>query len=264
MQAPQLNETRFARYEILRELAGGTYTTVFEAMHTDPKLRDRCVALKILRRNHDSQRFMQAAQINAALSHPCIPALYEVGDARGRLYCVRQFVEGDDLQNGIGYGRNFAEVARVIADVAGALDHAHGRGVLHGYVHPRHILLAHDSAAWLIGFGEHSPADVVAEGNPLHLAPEQLAGHTATPATDVFALSETAAWLLCGRHPSCGFATAQLQSAKRQSRTGRGVQLVWAGIPPAVQRVLRQGMAPDPADRHATAGEFAAALSSAG
>jgi serine/threonine protein kinase len=257
VQPPQPNEARFAHYEILRELAQGTYTAVYEARHTHPRLRDRPVTLKILRRSRDARRFLHAARLNAGLNHPRIPALHDVGVVAGRPYTARQFIDGDDLENGIGAGRDVAEVTRIVADIAGVLDYAHGRGVVHGYVHPRHILLGRDGSAWLIGFGEHPPADVMFQGNPLHLAPEQFVAGRTTPATDVFALSETAVWLLCGRHPFERVQAAELLETKRAAA-------LWPGIPAAVARVLVRGLAPDAADRYARAGEFAAALASAG
>jgi serine/threonine-protein kinase len=104
----------------------------------------------------------------------------------------------------------------------------------------------------------------MALGNPLHLAPEQFEGDgQATPASDVFALAETALWLLCGRHPFEGFRAAELLAAKRAGQFRRRIQELLPGIPPAVDQVLRRGMAGDPAGRYATAGEFAAALASA-
>ena len=203
MRIEKPDDARCAGYEILRELAHGIYTTVYEARSTHPRLRDRPVALKILRHRGYAQHFFEAARLNAALEHPQIPALYEVGEAAGRPYTARMFVEGDDLQSSIRVGQwSIPEVATIFAPVAKGLDYAHEGGVVHGYVHSRHVLVGKNGAAWLIGFGEYPPADVAALGNPLHLAPEQLEGAgRVTPATDVYALSEMAVWLLCGRHP---------------------------------------------------------------
>src|ERR1043165_3787178 len=103
----QFDETRCAGYEILRELAQGSCTTVYEARHTHPKLRHRPIALKVLRDGGDARHFLHAARLNASLNHSRIPPLYEVGETAGRLYTARMLVEGDNLQNGIGNpGRN--------------------------------------------------------------------------------------------------------------------------------------------------------------
>jgi serine/threonine-protein kinase len=168
----QPDATHCAGYEILRELAQGMYTTVYEARHTHPRSRDRPVALKVLWHRRYGEYFLQVAQLNACLDHSRIPSLYEVGETAGQLYTARMFVEGDDLQNGIGgASRSLPEVARIIADVAAALDYAHGREVVHGFVHPRHVLMGNDGSAWLIGFGESPPTEPTALGNPLHLGP---------------------------------------------------------------------------------------------
>src|SRR5262249_9469426 len=146
-----------------------------------------------------------------------IPALHEVGETETRLYMVRRLVEGDDLQNNIGNSTgNKIEVARIIAEIATALDYAHEQGVVHGYVHPRHLLLGNDGGSWLIGFGEYPAPDPAVLGNPIHLAPEQIAGGIVTARSDVYALAETAVWLLSGRHPFRGWRSAELIAAKRR------------------------------------------------
>lgn len=208
---------------------------------------------------------ISAARLNAALEHPQIPALYEVGEAAGRPYTARMFVEGDDLRSSIRVGKwSIPEVATILAPVANGLDYAHERGVVHGYVHPRHVLVGKNGAAWLIGFGEYPPADVAALGNPLHLAPEQLQRNgRVTPATDVYALSETAVWLLCGRHPFAGFRVAELLTAKRTSQLRAEIPELLPHVSPAVAQVLRRGLAAEPAVRYAKASQFATALASA-
>jgi serine/threonine protein kinase len=260
---PQPDDARCGSYEIVRELAQGVYTTVFEARHTH--LRERRITLKVLRHGGHVPHFWHAAQLNASLEHSHIPALCEVGEAAEQMYTARIFVDGDDLQNGIrNCIRSVKEIATIIAQVAAALDYAHGRGVVHGYVHPRHVLLGDNGASWLIGFGEYPPADAAALGNPLHLAPEQLERVGAlTPATDVFALSETALWLLSGRHPFEGIRAAELLVAKRSGALRRPIKDLLPGISPAVEHVLRRGLAGDPEARYAKAGEFATALASA-
>ncbi len=152
-----------------------------------------------------------------------------------------------------------------IAQIAAALDYAHSRGVVHGYVHPRHILIGKDESIWLIGFGEFPPPpEDIFCGNPLHLAPEQFeADCRTTLASDVYALTETALWLLCECHPFKGIEISELLEAKRTGRLRREIQEFDPGISPALERVLHRGLAPEPTGRYATAGEFAAALASA-
>jgi serine/threonine-protein kinase len=254
---------RCGGYLVVRELAKGVLTTVYEAVHTHPNLRDRRVTLQVLQRPQYAARFLQAVQYQARLSHPRIPALHGVGEGEGQPYSVRMFVEGDDLQNGIaGTTRTPAEVGRIITDIAGALDAAHAQGIVHGYVHPRHLLLGRDGSAWLIGFGEMPGPDFPIVGNPLHCAPEQLeATEPVTRQTDVYLLAESAVWLLTGQHPFVRhWGIERLREAKRAPWScptdPRPARDLPAGLVPVLQRAL----SPASADRHPTAGEFAAAF----
>jgi serine/threonine-protein kinase len=253
-----------AGYTILREVAVGALTVVYEAEHTHLEGRR---TLKIVRSADPGvrDRFLRLAQINARLDHPRLPAINEVGCFQGLLYLARQFVEGDDLQNGIANTlRPISEVARIVAEVAGALDYSHGRGVVHAYVHPRHLLLGEDGSAWLIGFGEFPPAHAATFTNPVQLAPEQLeAGGPLTPQTDVYGLAETAFWLLGGRHPFHGFRGGSLVAAKGEGCLRWSLRELRRDVPRGVDDVLRRGLAPRPEDRFTSAGEFAAALSAA-
>jgi serine/threonine-protein kinase len=260
MQVLQPHERHFGGYEIVREVARGNYAAVYEARHTYV-LPERRIALRVLSHKYFASHFMWAAKLNAWLDHPRIPALLDVGETAGRRYWARCFIEGDDLQNGIGGpGRNVEEVLRIIADMASALDCAHERGVVHGYVHPRHILLGTNGPGWLIGIGEYPPPSPELLGNPLHFAPEQFDARTVTPASDIYCLSETCFWLLCGRHPFHGFRTTELLEAKRSGRLARELRVIRPDISPGVEEVLLQAMAPDPGARYATPGEFARAL----
>ena len=250
-----------AAYEIVREVAQGQYAAVYEARHTHPKLRHRPIALRVLRYNEYAQHFMSAARLNACMEHPRIPALHEVGETAGRLYWARSFVEGDDLQNDIrGPSRKIEDVLRIAAELAGPLDYAHGRGIVHGCVHPRHVLLGPAGFAWLIGFGEYPLASAKDLRNPLHFAPEQFANGAVTPACDVYCLSETCFWMLCGRHPFDTLRTTALLEAKLAGQVARNLHEIRPEVVAGVEQVLLRGLAPDPAARYASPGEFATAL----
>jgi serine/threonine-protein kinase len=243
---------------------------VYEAVHTHVGFRNRHVALKILSNPERAHWFLRVARTSAALSHPHIVPVRSVGCERGIPYIVSDFVEGDDLQNGIGRrgAWSLAEVVYIVRDTAGALDFAHRVGIVHGYVHPRHILRGRDGGIWLIGFGEcFLPGEVPPGeplGNPLHLAPEQFTGNgEAKPRSDVYALSETAFWLLTGRHPYLGIHVPELMEAKRKGAVRGRVRESRPDVPPDMDRVLLRGMAPQAEARFSSAGEFADALAAA-
>jgi uncharacterized protein (TIGR02996 family) len=250
-------------YLVLRKVAEGTITTVYEAAHSLPEFRDWHVALRVLNRRQYADRFLEACRTHAAVTHARIPALYSVEERGGVRFAVRQFIDGAVLRDRIrDRDLDAAAAVRVVSAVAEALDAMHTRGVLHGNVHPRHILVDRDGAPWLIGLGEYPPDELV--GNPLHLAPEQIDPRLgpAGPGTDVYQLAETVAWLLAGMHPfqSCR-AAFDLGAAKHQPdawRTGPLRDLPWR-----LTRVLRRALCPDPDRRHRTPGEFAAAFAGA-
>ncbi len=260
MQAARPDHTRIGHYEILREVARGFFSTVYEA-----RFVDRRVSLKVLNYKQGGARFMHAAMTQAALCHPRIPPIYDVGEDMGRMYSARMFVEGDDLQNGIGSNKKgIAQVVTIVAQAAEALDYAHGRGITHGSVHPRHLLLGNDGNVWLIGFGETLPSQEMPRGNPAHFAPEQLkADGPLTPAADVYALCETALWLLLGRHPFAGFPGADLLAAKRTEQIHRRIPELLPDASPAVQNVFRRGLAAEPEARYPKPSDFASALADA-
>lgn len=229
-----------------------------------PNLQHWRVALRIFRNLQFAHQLLRIAQVSASLNHSCIPALHEVGEYESTLYMVRHFVNGEDLQVGIGdITRPAKQVAHIITEVASALEYAHERGTVHGYVHPRHLLLDREDSVWLIGFGEYPPESPDALGT-YHLAPEQLDTNvTVSPLTDVYGLGETAFWLLSGRHPFQAFRDGDLVAAKREGRMARGISEVRKDVPRAVDAVLQRAMALQPQDRFASAKEFASALCAA-
>jgi serine/threonine protein kinase len=261
VQVVQPEDNHVGHYEIVREVARGTYAAVYEARDTHPKLHDRRVALRVLRDGSHSEHFIRAARLHAGLKHPRIPALHEVGEAKGQLYCARSFVEGDDLRSSMhNQCPSIEEVLRFAGDVADALACAHGRGVVHGFVHPCHVLLGQDGSAWLIGFGEFPPPAHEVFGNPLHLAAEQFSSGELTPATDVYCLGETCFWLLCGQHPFHQIQATDLQAAKNSGHFTRGIRKSRPEISPAIEQVLLRGLSPDPTARYRSPAEFVAAL----
>jgi serine/threonine protein kinase len=254
-------------YELQRTLAKGSYSTVYQARHTHPGLQGRLVSLKVVRDSRFVPHFIQSVRSHASLlTHPRIPDLHQVSGTDDLMYSARKFIEGESLHTFISTAQgNAASLTTIIADIAYALDHAHEQGVVHGLVHPRHILLDKDGSAWLIGFGEYPPlGDGMILGNPSHLAPEQFeTTEVLTAATDVYALCETAIWLLSGRHPFSGCTIHNLSEAKRRDKVALRLTELLPDLSPKLEAVLKQGLAVKPADRFSKASEFATALKTA-
>ena len=139
IQLKAMSEKRIGRYEIVKTLGRGAMGVVYLAR--DPII-DRMVALKTLRVDLDAEfadefreRFVREARAAGRLNHPGIVTVHDVGEdpESGLMYIAMEHVEGRDLKQMLTSGHHFrpSEVARIVADVAIALDYAHSLGVVH-------------------------------------------------------------------------------------------------------------------------------------
>ena len=132
------------RYEVVREVGRGGMATVFLAH--DRRL-DREVAIKVLYTEYaaaiSAERFRREVQIATGLSHPHILPIHDYGEADGSLYYVMPFVRGESLRARMTRERQLPveDALRIAVQVAGALEHAHQRGIVHRDIKPENILL---------------------------------------------------------------------------------------------------------------------------
>ena len=199
----------FSEYEIVEELSTGRPTCVFKVL--DRRL-NRVMALKVIKYGPAAsdaalRRFSFVARVQAAVSHPGVVSLHEVGKYQGRPYLLLDFVEGGNLAGKLGTpwpARDAAELVRVLAD---ALHAVHALGVVHRAVEPTHVLLTKEGKPKLTGFGRATRLGQAEDGHvygmPPYLAPEEAAGrgHLVGPATDVYSLGAVLYELLSGRPP---------------------------------------------------------------
>ncbi|MFL6061278.1 MAG: serine/threonine-protein kinase [Marmoricola sp.] len=185
------------RYVLNGRLGSGGMADVYRA--TDRVLH-RQVAVKILRDTAEGKnrtRFADEARTLASLNHPGLITLLDAGFQGDHPYLVMELAEGATLSEAIASGSlEPVEVARIGAELATALDYAHGAGVVHRDVKPSNVLLCDDGRVLLADFGiarligstDHHTRTGEAIGSPAYLAPEQVAGDLLTPAVDVFSL----------------------------------------------------------------------------
>ena len=194
----------FAGYRIERPLGRGGTSVVYLA--EDLGLHRR-VALKVLTQAfaetpgaHD--RFVRESQLAASIDHPNVIPIYEAGDVQGRLFIAMRYVEGSDLRTLLqSEGPMDAErVLRIVRQLAGALDAAHARGLVHRDVKPGNVLLTTAEGTgsehvYLSDFGvTRAAADMAITGTGRfvgtveYAAPEQFEGGDLTPRTDVYSL----------------------------------------------------------------------------
>ncbi len=259
------------RYRIERELGAGGMATVYLAH--DLK-HDRKVAIKVLRPELaaviGAARFLTEIKTTANLQHPHILSLHDSGTVDGTVFYVMPFVEGESLRDRLNREKQLpiGDAVRIATEVAGALDYAHRHAVIHRDIKPENILL-HDGRALVADFGialAATSADSrmtetgMSLGTPHYMSPEQAMGERNLDArTDVYALGCVLYEMLTGAPPFTG-PTAQAIVAKVMTAEPEPVATYRKTVPEHVEEAVSVALAKLPADRFASATDFANAL----
>jgi eukaryotic-like serine/threonine-protein kinase len=260
------------RYRIERELGQGGMATVYLAH--DLK-HDRDVAIKVLLPELaaviGAERFLTEIKTTANLQHPHILPLFDSGSADGQLFYVMPYVEGETLRGRLTRETQLpvADAVRLATEVAAALDYAHKRGVVHRDIKPENILVQSGSAL-VADFGialavQQAGASRMTQtgmslGTPQYMSPEQAMGEKQIDArSDIYALGAITYEMLIGEPPFTG-PSAQAIVAKVMTETPKELTAQRKSIPPGVAAAVEQALEKLPADRFATAADFAAAL----
>ena len=259
--------TTFGRYRVEGLIGRGGMGVVYRA--TDESL-DRPVALKLIapelaQDDHFRRRFLKEPRLAASLDHPNVIPIYEAGERDGQLYLAMRYVQGSDLGSLLERERTLApeRALRILAQVAGALDAAHRRGLVHRDVKPANILLDEDEHAYLTDFGISKQAGGAstdtgqAVGTLDYLAPEQIRGEPVDGRSDGYALACVLYECLSGAPPF-----------RRQTQA----ETLWAHLhepppslpgAPALDPVLCTALAKEKDERYATGAELVDAARSA-
>ena len=271
--SPRLVAALADRYAIERQIGQGGMAMVYLARDLR---HDRHVALKVLRPELaaviGAERFLAEIKTTANLQHPHILPLHDSGEADGTVFYVMPFVEGETLRDRISHEKQLPvdEAVRIAVAVAGALDYAHRHGVVHRDIKPENILL-HDGQALVADFGISlavSRADGgtrmtetgMSLGTPHYMAPEQAMGQREiTAKADIYALGCVLYEMLTGEPPFTG-TTAQAIVARAVTESPRGIAIQRHTVPAHVEATTLKALEKLPADRFASAAEFAAAL----
>jgi len=260
------------RYVIERELGAGGMATVYLAR--DVK-HERQVALKVLRADLSAilggERFLNEIRVTANLQHPHILPLFDSGATEGRLFYVMPYVAGETLRQRLEREKQLPidDAVRLAREVASALDYAHRQGVIHRDVKPENVLIQ-DGTALVTDFGialavSNAGGSRLTEtglslGTPYYMSPEQATGDRALDArTDVYSLGAMLYEMLTGDPPFTG-STSQAVIAAVMTEEPRDVATRRPRLAPHVAEAVHKALEKLPADRFASAAEFARAL----
>ncbi|MEX1186423.1 MAG: protein kinase [Gemmatimonadaceae bacterium] len=264
------------RYEIEREIGQGGMATVYLAQ--DIRHR-RKVAIKVLHPELTAvlgpERFLNEIELTANLQHPHILPLFDSGAADTLLFYVMPYVQGETLRTRLAREQQLpiAEAVRIASDVADALEYAHKHGVVHRDVKPENILL-HDGRPLVADFGialavqqaggSRMTQTGMSLGTPQYMAPEQAMGDKSVDhRADIYALGAVTYEMLTGEPPFTG-PNSQAVVAKILTTDPSSLVSKRRSVPPHVESAVLTALEKMPADRFASAAEFADAIAGRG
>lgn len=255
------------RYRDLDRLGQGGNGVVFRA--TD-KLMDRTVVLKFMIEGSmptemARKYFLREIKMAASLSHPNIVHIYDMGQEDDIPYYSMEYIEGLPLTAHMPAGKPVSDLNFVmdsVSQLCAALDHAHGKGMIHRDIKPDNVLVSSSGVCKLLdfglarvlddGFGENS----VLAGTPYYMAPEQIDGSEVDHRADIYALGVIVFRLFTGHLPFTEgniFVAHALEPVPDPARYNEDLD-------PAVIEVIYRCMKKDPTERYSTCGELAKAL----
>jgi serine/threonine protein kinase len=262
---------QIGRYHIKAELGRGGMSIVYWAH--DP-LFERDVTLKLLshellHRSTFRARFEREAKTIAALDHPAIVPVYDLGEEAEQPYFVMRFMTGGSLAQRLEEGPlSLAEATRILTRLAPALDEAHAHGVIHRDLKPSNILFDQRQDAFISDFGIAKLTEATTKltntgglvGTPAYMSPEQIQGNVALDGrSDIYTLGILLFEMLTGSHPYRTDTPIAVAVKHIFEPIPRILETV-PHLPPACQRVLSKAMAKNRDDRYPTAAAFAEAV----
>ncbi|MEZ4671185.1 MAG: protein kinase [Anaerolineae bacterium] len=263
----------------LRELLGqGGMGSVYRAYQSNLK---REVALKILpvqfaQQAEYAERFTREAQTAAALEHAHIVPIFDFGTVNGLSYVAMRLLTGGSLADRLRQAQSkgelpsLADVSEILKQLAGALDYAHGRGVIHRDIKANNVMFDDQGSAFLVDFGIAKLLDSttgltgtgMTMGTPSYMSPEQWKGESITPAADQYALGVMVYAMMTGRMPFEA-TTPYVLMNKHLNEQPTPPQTWRADIPPTAKEVIDRTLSKSAVDRFPSVMAFSQAFEAA-
>jgi serine/threonine-protein kinase len=265
------------QYKILDRIGIGRTGSVYRArdMRAGRTVAIRVVADEIVNDPQSREGFLRAARATAALSHPSLATLYEIGEDQGYLFLVFEYVPGKTLAALISdRALNTRHALDVAIQLADALAVAHADAVIHGGIHPGNIVETPKGHAKFLDFGLSVPISRLEDGQQVtvtgagarphdvaYASPELLLGGSVDHRTDIYSLGAVLFEMLTGKPPFTGATTNELakQILETPATSPSGMA---ARLPPALDTILRKMLAKNANERYEVAATPAAELRS--
>jgi len=264
----------FGHYRVVSKLGEGGMGVVFRARD---EMLQRDVALKFIGQAlaSDARQFLlREARAISALNHPNICTVHEVGESGGEFYIVMELIEGKPMQLVVAdIGLPYESVMRYGVQIASALAHAHGRGIVHRDLKSSNLILTPEGLIKVLDFGlayrlfagpsnevtvtmDSLESSGTTGGTLSYMSPEVLRGETADQRSDLWALGVVLYEAATGRVPFLGRTTFEVSSAILKE----ALPPLPPRVPPGLAAVIQRCLAKDPALRYQNANEVQAVL----
>ena len=262
------NPERIGRYQILERVGKGGMGVLYRGIDS---VLDREVAIKVMLVDFSDDteqmrpRFYREAQAAAKLQHSNIVTIFEFAEDHNTPYIVMEFLRGTPLDARMAspLPLTLDDKLNIVAQLCSALNYAHEQGVVHRDIKPANLFILPDGTVKLLDFGvaKLTTSTLTRQGDILgsvsYMSPEQVSGSESLDGrSDIFSAGVMLFELIAGRKPFQGDTpTATIVKILREDPPP--LESFAAGIPPRLVAAVRRALAKEPADRYATAGEFA-------